>query len=219
MPISQNGVGTSIQKSTDGGVTWSCVRPPARPLPPSSLRLLPPPPPHLCRDDETAEPFALLLLDIAAHKGVGGKDNVAVIGALSLEYSVDGAVTFNSSLGPLGAGQCIRPVGLNGFAAVGSWGLIKENNGVTVSRDYGFTYGSTYNISVLRADTRYGAFPSDDAWYITAGDWPVSLRKGAPFLAVASTPLLTLLCPPPPTPPTTCLNTTGRGQRRQCVFV
>jgi len=53
IPIDENGVGTSIQKSTDGGVTWS--------------------------DDETSEPFALLLLDIAANN-----NNVAVIGALSL---------------------------------------------------------------------------------------------------------------------------------------
>lgn len=41
IPIDANGVGTSIQKSTDGGVTWS--------------------------DDETSAPFSLLLLDIAAN--------------------------------------------------------------------------------------------------------------------------------------------------------
>jgi len=145
VPIAQNGVGTSIQKSTDGGVTWT--------------------------DDETAEPFSLLLLDIAARKGSNGNDNVAVVGALSLEFSLDGAQTFNSSLGPLGAGQCIRTVGLSGFAAVGAWGLLNEANGVAYSPDFGITYSAT-NISVLRADTRYGAFPSATNWYITAGDWP-----------------------------------------------
>lgn len=41
IPIDANGVGTSIQKSTDGGVTWT--------------------------DDETSAPFSLLLLDIAAN--------------------------------------------------------------------------------------------------------------------------------------------------------
>ena len=145
LPVAQNGVGTSIQKSTDGGLTWN--------------------------DDETAEPFSLLLLDIAAIAGVGGNDNVAVVGALSLEYSVDGALTFNSSIAPLGAGQCIRPLGGNGFAAVGSWGLINENNGAAVSLDKGALYAAV-NATSLTSDARYGAFPSLQTWFITAGDWP-----------------------------------------------
>jgi hypothetical protein len=62
-------------------------------------------------------------------------------------------------------------VGLSGFAAVGAWGLLNEANGVAYSPDFGITYSAT-NISVLRADTRYGAFPSATNWYITAGDWP-----------------------------------------------
>jgi hypothetical protein len=50
-------------------------------------------------NNETAGPTQLLLLDIAAHHDLSGSDNVAVIGALSLEYSRDNGVTFNKSIG------------------------------------------------------------------------------------------------------------------------
>ena len=142
LPAPQNnGQGVSIQKSTDGGITWN--------------------------DDETGAPFALLLLDIAAHGS-----NIAVVGALSLEYSLNSAVTFNTSLGPLGAGQCMRVIGDGqGFAAVGQWGLVKPSNGPAISKDFGITF-EAMNIPELTADARYGAFPTADAWFIAAGDWP-----------------------------------------------
>ena len=129
LPVCINGVGSEIQKTTDGGVTWT--------------------------DDETAEPFSLLLLDIAARKGTNGNDNVVVVGALTLEYSTDGAVTFNSSLAPLGAGQCIRSIAdtPGAFAAVGDWGLVTESNGPAVSYDYGFSYAAV-NVSSLTTDSR-----------------------------------------------------------------
>ena len=147
LPVAQNGVGTAVLKSTDAGLTWS--------------------------NDETAEPFALLLLDIAASAGAGkgGADNVAVVGALSMQYSVDGAVTFNESFAPLGAGQCIRALpGGAGFAAVGTWGLADAKNGPAVSTDKGAAF-TAYDTK-LTSDARYGAFPSSTTWYITAGDWP-----------------------------------------------
>lgn len=145
VPVDENGVGANVLRSADGGETWK----PAR-----------------------EEPFALLLLDIAAIK-----DNVAVVGALTLMYSDDAAVTFNESIGPLGAGQCIRKVGPKGanteigFGAVGDWGLFTESNGVALSVDGGKTF-ATENITELVADSRYGAFPTDEVFYIAAGDWP-----------------------------------------------
>jgi hypothetical protein len=118
-------------------------------------------------------PFSLLLLDIAAHKGAGGNDNVAVVGALTFEYSTDGAVTFNSSLAPLGAGQCIRNIAdtPGAFAAVGTWGLLTETNGPAVSYDAGAVF-TAINITELQTEGRYGAFPTKSTWFITAGDWP-----------------------------------------------
>lgn len=143
LPVSQNGAGTSVQKSTDGGKTWNEV---------------------------ATEPFALLLLDVAAFG-----NSVAVIGALSLQYSINGGLTYNTSLGPLGAGQCIRTIGVEGseagYAAVGQWGLINENNGPAVSFDLGITY-SAFNVTSMVADARYGAFPDKNTWFLTAGDWP-----------------------------------------------
>ena len=109
------------------------------------------------------------LSTVAAHRSLG-VDNVAVIGALSLEYSIDSGRTFNKSLGPLGAGQCIRDIAdtAGAFAAVGSWGLINELNGLALSFDGGITY-KAQNISSLATEVRYGAFPTSTTWFVTAG--------------------------------------------------
>lgn len=145
VPVAQNGVGCDILHSSDGGVTWAGTQ---------------------------SEPFALLLLDIAAQGS-----NVVALGALTLEYSLDKAATFNSSVGVLGAGQCIRPVassspsGQNSFAAIGDWGLFVQSNGPAVSTDSGASFKAD-NISSLNSDSRYGAFPSATTWYVAAGDWP-----------------------------------------------
>ena len=68
---------------------------------------------------------------------------LVALGALTLEYSLNNASTFNSSLAPFGAGQCIRsvgapgsaPGGLNSFAAIGDWGLLSESNGPAISTE------------------------------------------------------------------------------------
>ena len=146
LPVLQNGVGPSIQKTTDAGQTWN--------------------------DDETAAPFALLLLDIAAHAGADGNDNVAVVGALAMEFSTDGAQTFNESLAPLGAGQCIRNIAdtPGAFAAVGQWGLASIKNGPAISYDSGAIFVAV-NDTTLDTDARYGAFPTKNTWFISAGTW------------------------------------------------
>ena len=147
IPVAANGVGCDILHSADGGVTWAGTQ---------------------------EEPFALLLLDIAATG-----QNIVALGALTLEYSLDGASTFNSSGAPFGAGQCIRsvgppgsaPGGANAFAAVGDWGLFSESNGPAISDNNGMNFTAD-NITSLTSDSRYGAFPSATTWYIAAGDWP-----------------------------------------------
>ena len=119
-------------------------------------------------DANSTEPFALLLLDISAY----GR-NIGVIGALSMMYSNDAGAHFNNSVAPFGAGQCIRVIGDNaGFAAVGQWGLFDPmNNGPVVSYDGGATF-TAVNDTALSSDARYGAFPTLNDWYVTAGDWP-----------------------------------------------
>jgi len=44
-------------------------------------------------------------------------------------------------------------------------------NGVAVSTDSGATF-VFINISTLKTESRYGAFPSAKVWYISAGEWP-----------------------------------------------
>jgi hypothetical protein len=154
LPIAANGVGTTILTTGDGGKTWT--------------------------NNVTSEPTALLLLDIAAHRDVSGKDNVAVIGTLSLEYSRDSAVTFNKSIAPLGVGQCIRNIAdtPGAFAAVGTWGLIKGTNGPALSFDGGLTY-KAQNIVSLTTEVRYGAFPTSQTWFITAGQCKCALAASS----------------------------------------
>ena len=112
------------------------------------------------------------LLDIAA-----AGENVVALGALSMSYSLDGALTFTESGVPFGAGQCVRTIagagapGDNAFAAVGDWGLFSESNGPAVSINNGANF-SADNITSLTTDSRYGAFPSATTWFIAAGDWP-----------------------------------------------
>lgn len=88
-----------------------------------------------------------------------------------MEYSTDGAVTFNKSSGVIGAGQCIRNIaGISGaFAAVGTWGLVNEENGPAISLNSGKSYRAQ-NITELLTEARYGAFPTLSDWFITAGE-------------------------------------------------
>jgi hypothetical protein len=55
------------------------------------------------------------------------------------------------------------------YAAVGN--TISGGNGVAVSQNSGqfFTF---MNISVLKTDARYGAYPTSSTWYVSAGQWP-----------------------------------------------
>jgi hypothetical protein len=89
-------------------------------------------------------------------------------------FPLSPGVTFNSSLAPIGAGQCIRNIGAlspSGFGAVGQFGLFTEDNGVATSFDAGLTFTGV-NISDLVASARYGAFPTANTWFVAAGDWP-----------------------------------------------
>jgi hypothetical protein len=48
---------------------------------------------------------------------------------------------------------------------------VSESNGVALSVDGGKTYAAE-NITVIVADSRYGAFPTDTTFFVAAGDWP-----------------------------------------------
>ena len=74
----------------------------------------------------------------------------------------------------------IRPLGQSGFASIGTFpvNLLAGPvvNGVAYSRDGGVTWDAS-DIGLSRSagyKARYGAFPTDNTWYVTSGDWPNS---------------------------------------------
>lgn len=126
-PVGANGVGSNVLTSHDAGNTWT----PAQ-----------------------TDPFALLLLDVAAIN-----DNVVVIGALESQYSLDGGKTFAQSGGKPGAGQCVRAIGAqggvqNGFAEVGDFGLFVQDNGVAISMDSGCVFAPLVLFSFVTKASR-----------------------------------------------------------------
>jgi hypothetical protein len=71
-------------------------------------------------------------------------------------------------------GQCVRNIGPKaspiGFALVGNVGSGNTTTGVAVSLDDGRSF-EKIDITALNTYARYGAFPSADTWYISAGQW------------------------------------------------
>jgi photosystem II stability/assembly factor-like uncharacterized protein len=129
-----------VFKSADGGKTWAT----------------------------THDAFEMLYLDITSFG-----DNVLAASVFGDEFSVDGGNTFNYSANGALQAQCVRNLGPHdtpiGFAAVGAVGnLTSEMNGVAISTDAGKTF-SSIPLPLLQTDARYGAFPSDQVWYISAG--------------------------------------------------
>jgi len=143
--VGANGVGAMIYKTINGGKTWK----------------------------KTSDAFELMVLDVTSDG-----QYVATMGALSAEYSQDGGSTFNDSTVSgvgIGAGQCIRNLGAHddpdGFVMVGQFGLFTSDNGIAISTDGGATY-TPFNVTQLVTGTRYGAFPTNQTFYVNGGQWP-----------------------------------------------
>lgn len=65
--------------------------------------------------------------------------------------------------------QNVEPFGDSWF---GASGLNMDNgDGVCMSNDYGMTF-DFFNVTELKTDSRYGAYPSLSTWYLSAGEWP-----------------------------------------------
>jgi hypothetical protein len=88
---------------------------------------------------------------------------------------LDGGNNFNVSKGGALTSQCVRPINTpspTGYALVGTVGnLLNQTNGIAVSYNQGASFTS-YPINILQTDARYGAYPSANTWYISAGAWP-----------------------------------------------
>lgn len=92
-------------------------------------------------------------------------------------YTQDGQ-TFNASINDVMQSECQSVQAIRGVkGGFGLAGLYDQVNGAAVSMDGGRTFK---NIDAGLPDytpARYGAFPSANTWYITAGQWPSTTIK------------------------------------------
>lgn len=145
----QDGEGPIILKSTDAGSSWAEV-------------------PHAG--------FSMMFLDTAV-----ASPTSAVVGGVGFFWGVNGVEFTNDGQNFLASKELdyveetqnvevIR--GTNKFALTGEFDKI---NGVAVSSDGGENYDH-FDIGVdgNAYGARYGAYPSANTWYITAGSWPAA---------------------------------------------
>jgi hypothetical protein len=114
---------------------------------------------------------------------VDAVDQTVVVSSVFGElYSDDNGRTFNPSYGG-GQSQSVRYLGKDGdgghkFGCTGTYHF-ETYEGVAVSNNGGKTF-TAYNAS-LSTFARYGAFPTDDVWYVAAGQFPNPNRKNEPL--------------------------------------
>lgn len=90
--------------------------------------------------------------------------------------------TFEKVPDLLGVSQNVEAFGSSSLGATGSFVLKstkKQANGVAVSTDA----GASWNVHDIGLNSsyiaRYGAFPTDDTWYVSSGSWPASTEQVA----------------------------------------
>eukprot|EP00042_Codosiga_hollandica_P002760 m.12288 g.12288 ORF g.12288 m.12288 type:complete len:448 (-) comp17397_c0_seq1:85-1428(-) len=107
----------------------------------------------------------VMLLDIAT-----SGQTVVVSGVFGNYYSTDGGNTFSASKGEYGPSQSVRPFGVDGNENFGVAGEFLEKNGVAISTNAGKIF--VVDTIPLYTAARYGAYPTESTWYISAGEWP-----------------------------------------------
>jgi len=140
--IGDNGSGSTVQATANGGQNWHSV----------------------------PGPMSLMYLGAAAQNDSMGGRSAVVAGALDTQYSHI-AKGWNFSLADVGlSSQNVDDFGDGmSYGVVGS--TLSGGQGAAVSTDYGQKF-KFFNVSILQTIARYGAFPSSTTWYISAGQWP-----------------------------------------------
>ena len=75
--------------------------------------------------------------------------------------------------------QSVEPIGQAGFGVAGQFAVGRtDTNGVSVTLD-----GTTWTQSDIGTDSvlypaRYGSFPSESTWFVSAGTWPMDASAG-----------------------------------------
>jgi photosystem II stability/assembly factor-like uncharacterized protein len=102
----------------------------------------------------------LLLLDATAQSA----QHAVASSPLRAQFTVDGN-SWRHSL-EIGGGQSVEKLG-SGYAIV-------EGTAVLTSKDLGLTFATHKfnNVDSKQFPGRYGAYPSETTWYVTAGSWP-----------------------------------------------
>eukprot|EP00730_Choanoeca_flexa_P003467 TRINITY_DN11416_c4_g7_i2.p3 TRINITY_DN11416_c4_g7~~TRINITY_DN11416_c4_g7_i2.p3 ORF type:complete len:301 (+),score=87.58 TRINITY_DN11416_c4_g7_i2:2095-2997(+) len=87
-------------------------------------------------------------------------------------YSKDDGKTWKGSVGG-GQSQSIRYFGKDGEGGekFGAAGFYLNGQGAAVTRNGGEFFTKAFDRDLF-TDIRYGAYPSDDVWYLTAGEFP-----------------------------------------------
>jgi len=141
----ENGVGAVVLKTTDGGNTY-----------------------RRCNHSGYAAMFLSIAFDSPTNGVVGGLGFGEQLHGI--EYTTDGQnFNWSTSVELVSVSQSVEAIkGLDGgFGVTGEFNM---SNGVAITADKGVTW-KNYNCSTDIL-TRYGSFPSNTTWYISAGEWP-----------------------------------------------
>lgn len=112
----------------------------------------------------------LIMLDTGSNSA---KSAVAATLA-GAEYTVNGGETFKRSI-DLGGGQSVESFGSNGY------GIVQDEGSVAVSKLEGIAFSEhkLTGIDTTTYPSRYGAYPSENVWYVTLGAWPENVHAEA----------------------------------------
>ena len=152
----QDGVGAQIWATTDGGRTTT----------PAAL---------------DAEAPALLLLD-----GDALRDDSVASGVFAAWSSQDSAQVYRPAEGPgsIGPAQSVDGFIQGGDAVFVITGDTILFNGISISRDGGRTFAAGIEVfedrqTEFNIGARYGAFPTESAWYVSGGRFPTTSSRGS----------------------------------------
>lgn len=147
-PIGQNGAGSFIWLTTDGGQTWNTEQ----------------------------EPFELMFLGAAMQPGGTTAVVADELTLIYNNASAQSEYMFSHPKGGdyFVSSQNVEFFGANSYGAAGE-SEVNNGNGASISTDGGATW-NWFNVSALKTFARYGAYPSATTWYLSAGEWPENVN-------------------------------------------
>jgi hypothetical protein len=121
-------------------------------------------------------PAGAMNMDVAVSHD---NQTVALVGVGGIFLGPPSSASFTKVDGIRLISQNVEPFGDSGFAVTGQLAVGRNDyNGATISAD-----GKTWTQSDIGLDAalypaRYGAFPSENTWFVSAGTWPMTASAG-----------------------------------------